>query len=245
MIESLNNQMNVDVRGVIHLMQIYPTKKSATKDSTLFPYIETYGKSREKEENLLMNKTIKFRENYIHSRTLRYMEPGFSYNQVLARLKTNIVNSARPRKAAKPKSYNRQTSKLKDLMTKAEVFIPKDSHLSPDLIRVTKSVQKKPRFPNGITKIKKIIESSRDHGIVSPDMLQVSRMNSLEYSKKPQKKKLENLTFYEYNQSGKDFYSDEDFNTKPKYSSQTPSRLNKPNPIKPKCDATNNTEKPT
>lgn len=191
--ESLDKPSNLDISRLIHQMQVKFAEKSPKNVSRLFPYIETYGKKSDCEDNLLMNKTIKFRESYIHNRTLRYMEPNFSYNQVLSKLKTEILRSVKPKIKQNIKAFIHENKKLKDIISRTELIIDKESH---PVCKSPKHFKAKSQFPNGITKTKKVKSPVIKYQRVSPDILRVTNMSFGNPSSDTPNKRLQALTFY-------------------------------------------------
>lgn len=232
----ISSNLKIDIPQLIQQMQSKPLESSSKGPIKLFPYIETYGRQHDCEENLLMNKTIKFRESYIHNRTLRYMEPTFSYHQVLAKLKNDILQSRKPQKKTKTMSFDRESQNLKEIINKTEIIITRESHPTP---RITKQLKAKSQFPNGITKINKQRYQSEDYGRVSPDILRVTNYTFKTPRKKIDNKKIENLTFYKEVNVTQDTHASDYINIKPRYHNQ--SKVIRESP-KLTCDAISNTD---
>jgi hypothetical protein len=182
----------LDIPGLIQMIQARSPDTAAKKQNRLFPYIETYGKRPECEENLLMNKTIKFRESYVHNRTLRYMEPTFSYNQVLARLRKEVKIRTKPRKTLHAKAEEKECATLREIISRTEVYISKEAQQSPLAGRHQKN---KSMGYGGIAKVQRIRSPNFEVGRMSPDMLQVTTY-SFRGNGESRKMYEENATFY-------------------------------------------------
>lgn len=232
----ISSNLNIDIPQLIQQMQSKSPESSYKKPIKLFPYIETYGRQHDCEENLLMNKTIKFRESYIHTRTLRYMEPTFSYHQVLAKLKNDILQSRKPQKKAKTRSFDRESQNMKEIISKTEMIITRESQPTPRIIRQSKA---KSQFPNGITKTSKQRYQSEDYGRVSPDILRVTNYTFKTPRKKADNMKIENLTIYKEVNVTQDTHASDYIFIKPRYSNQ--SKVLRESP-KLTCDAISNTD---
>jgi hypothetical protein len=232
----ISSNLKLDIPQLIQQIQSKSPESSSKKPLKLFPYIETYGRAHDCEENLLMNKTIKFRESYIHNRTLRYMEPTFSYHQVLAKLKTDILLSRKPQQKMKARSFDRESQKLKEIINKTEMMISRESQPTPRIIRQSKA---KSQFPNGITKVSKQRYQSEDYGRVSPDILRVTNYTIKTPRKKTPKKKVENLTFYKEIPVTQDTHASDYIYIKPRYPNKAKTIRDSP---KLTCDAISNTD---
>ena len=234
----ISSNLNIDIPQLIQQMQSKSPESSLKKPIKLFPYIETYGRQHDCEENLLMNKTIKFRESYIHTRTLRYMEPTFSYHQVLAKLKNDILQSRRPEKKAKTRTFDRESQNIKEIISKTEIIITRESQPTPRIIRQGKA---RSQFPNGITKTSKQRYQSEDYGRVSPDILRVTNYTIRTPRKKPEKVKIESLTMYKEVNPTQDTHASDYIYIKPRYKNHPQGFREKESP-KLTCDAVSNTD---
>jgi hypothetical protein len=198
------NNAKLNIPSLIQMIQAKSPDNTSNKQPKFFPYIETYGNKHEGEENMLMNKTIKFRESYIHNRTLRYLEPTFSYRQVLAKLKNEIMYTGKPDKRQKIKTIE-NTHKLKDIIYKTELFMAKDIEPLPKTVQHRKA---KSQFPNGVTKMKKTMHPLQRYSGMSPDILKVTNFvqngvgkkkfgASVDKTSERWRRQMENLTFYQ------------------------------------------------
>lgn len=225
----------LNVPYLIQQIQSNSIDSTISKPSQFFPYIETYGRNHECEENLLMNKTIKFRESYIHNRTLRYMEPSFSYHQVLAKLKNDLILSKKPQRKLKTKEFDRETQKLKEIIMKTENIIMRDQPTS----RIIRQAKARSMYPNGITKVNRQRFKSENYGRVSPDLLRVTNFNFSSPRKSTPKKKVENLTFYKEVNVTQETHASDYIYIKPRYPNNA--KVVRENP-KLTCDAISNTD---
>ena len=231
----------LDIPELIQMMQAKSLDSSAKKGSKLFPYIETYGRRNHHEENLLMNKTIKFRESYMHNRTLRYMEPTFSYNQVLTKLKNEVISTVKPKERPKLKIIDKGHSTLKEIISKTELYLYNDMQSHPYNIR---SIKIKSQFPNRVTKMKKFKVSKDNFGRISPDILRVTNIVFKDNKSKNGKKNLETLTFYKDMPTTQEVNASEYLYLKPRYSPNIISKVSRSNSPKLTCDAVSNTDLP-
>lgn len=230
-----NPTVSLDIPYLIKQIQSKSIDSTTSKPSQFFPYIETYGRGHDCEENQLMNKTIKFRESYIHTRTLRYMEPNFSYNQVLAKLKNDLILAKKPKKKMKFTSFDAETQRLKEIISKTENLILREQP-SPRIIRNPKA---RSHYPNGITKVHRQKYQSEKYGRVSPDILRVTNFAFSTPRKRTPKKKVENLTFYKEVNVTQETHGSDYIYIKPRYPNHD--RVIRENP-KLTCDAISNTD---
>lgn len=234
--EPFGNAPKLNIPSLIQQMQVKPLEKFIQKPFKFFPYIETYGRHSKLEENQLMNQTIKFRESYMHGRTLRYMEPTFSCNQVLTNLKLEL-RVPKPRKMEKLKVF-RESSNLRDIINRTELYINREIAISPKPVRHRKA---KSQFPNGITKVQKFRLPSKNYERITPDLLRVTNLAFSETRSKYSRKHPETLTFYREMPITQDTYVS-DYNIQAKYNPQIAERKTGKISLRNTCDAVSNTE---
>lgn len=247
--QTSDNNSKINIQSLIQKIQAKSPNGTFSKQSKFFPYIETYGQKHDGQENALISKSIKFRESYIHNKTLRYLEPTFSYKLVLAKLKNDFMISDKPNKRPKARSLDKNSYNIQNIISKADFVISKNTEQVPKTVRHYKT---KSQFPNGITKMKIARSPLHVYMGMTPDLLRVTNFNfknrkkdnmSMKNNKLSKGKKLmENLTFYKDIQMTDEDINDSDnifIKTKYPFSAK---RTVKETQAKITCDAISNTD---
>ena len=225
----------LDIPTLIKKMQAEKITDPSHRVPKFFPYIETYGRKRDCEENPLMNKTIKFREKYVHNRTLRYLEPTFSYNQVLTKIKNEILVASKPRKKSKSRSLTKESDKLQEIINKTECFILKDPQPA---MKAGRNSRFRSQVPNGIPRVKKNKSPLSSLSLMVSTPLQGANLTFSGQRKTIHPKNSGILTFYK---DSHDIHGSEYFYLKSRFGKNS-SRYHGSSSIKNTCDANISTD---